>query len=539
MVFDLLHVDGQTLLDVPLVHRKRLLRRLLRPHPVVRFAGHVFGEGEAFMRAAAERGLEGVVAKRRESRYLPGRRGADWLKVKLRREQELVVVGWLPRQGSVDDIGSLVVAVNGEEGLRHAGQVGSGLDRRTRAELRQLLETLRRPDPVLEGAPSLPGARWVDPQLVIRAEFSEWTADGLLRAPAFKGVEPDREPAAVIREDAVPVARLLRRSRSTRPAAASQESPLLGASAEELQALDAMDGDGPWAVAGHEVRLTNLDKELFPAPGGDAALTKRDLVRYYVSVGTSLVPHLAARGLTLQRFPDGVGRPGFWQKDLPGHAPSWVAHWTYVGRDGPKRYVVVDRVATLAWLAQEAAVELHPWTSTIDAPDRPSYALIDIDPGAATTFDEVLVLARLYRSALEHLGIVGLPKVTGQRGIQIWVPIARRYTFDETRGWVETLSRAVGATVPDLVSWEWSKRDRKGLARLDYTQNAVNKTLVAPYGVRPAPGGPVSAPILWDELEDETLRPDGWTLRSLPDRLRRLGDLFAAKAVGEQELPSI
>jgi bifunctional non-homologous end joining protein LigD len=545
MVFDLLYFDGRTLLDVPLEHRKRLLRRLLRPDPVVRFAGHVTRDGEAFMRAAAERGLEGVVAKRRQSRYLPGRRDADWLKVKLRREQELVVVGWLPRQGSVDDIGSLVVAVNGDDGLRHAGQIGSGLDRRTRAELRQLLETLRRPDPALAGAPALPGVRWVDPQLVIRAEFAEWTADGLLRAPAFKGVEPDRDPAAVVREDAVPVARLLRRSRPARHAtpapaeSAPPESAPLGASAEELKALDAMDGDGPWAVAGQEVRLTNLDKELFPADGAHAALTKRDLIRYYVSVGTSLVPHLATRGLTLQRFPNGVNRPGFWQKDLPGHAPSWVKSWTYVGRDGPKRYVVADRVATLAWLAQEGAVELHPWTSTIDAPDRPSYALIDIDPGSATTFDEVLVLARLYRSALEHLGVTGLPKVTGQRGIQIWVPIARRYTFDETRGWVEALSRAVGATVPDLVSWEWSKRDRKGRARLDYTQNAVNKTLVAPYGVRPAPGGPVSAPIRWDELEDETLRPDGWTLRSLPERLRRLGDLFAARAVDDQELPAI
>jgi len=300
-----------------------------------------------------------------------------------------------------------------------------------------------------------------------------------------------------------------------------------------------MSGDGAWEVTGLEVRLTNLDKVLFPAQEGAPALTKRDLIRYYVSLGPALVPHLAGRGLTLQRFPNGVAASGFWQKDLPGHAPAWVTNWTYTGHEGAKRYVVVDRVATLAWLAQEAAVELHPWTSTTIAPDRPSYALVDIDPGSGTSFEQVVMLARLYRAALRHLGLLGLPKVTGKRGIQIWIPIARHYTFDDTRGWVEALSRAVAGTVPDLVSWEWSKRDRKGLARLDYTQNAVNKTLVAPYGVRPAPGGPVSAPITWEELDDPSLRPDGWSLRTMPGRLDTVGELFAAGLGVEQELPNL
>ena len=156
--------------------------------------------------------------------------------------------------------------------------------------------------------------------------------------------------------------------------------------------------------------------------------------------------------------------------------------------------MVVDRVATLAWLAQEAAIELHPWTATIEAPDRPRYALIDIDPGEATTWDEVLVLARLFRTALEHLGVIGLPKTTGKRGLQVWIPIADRYTFDQTRDWIEGLSRAVGQIVPDLVSWAWTKRDRRGRARLDYTQNAPIRTLVAPYSARPAAGAPVSTP---------------------------------------------
>ncbi len=263
------------------------------------------------------------------------------------------------------------------------------------------------------------------------------------------------------------------------------------------------------------------------------------MIRHYVVVGPTLVPYLADRGLNLQRFPDGIAHKGFWQKDLPGHAPSWIGRWSYTGHEGTKDYVVVDRVATLAWLGQEAAIELHPWTSRTDAPDRPTYALIDIDPGTETTFEQVLVLARLYRTALGHLGVIGLPKVTGKRGVQSWLPLRPIYTFEQTRAWVESLSRAVGQMVPELVSWEWSKRDRGGRARLDFTQNAINRTLVAPYAARPSPGAPVSAPIRWEELDDPTLTPDRWTIRSLPQRLATVGDLFAPALSQAQELPTL
>ncbi len=554
MAFDLLYLDGQLLLDVPLHERKRLLRRRLRDHALVRFASHVEAEGAAFMQAAAHRGLEGVVAKRRDSPYQAGRRSRDWLKVKLRREQEVVVVGWLPGQGTHKDLGSLIVAVNRDAALRHAGQVGSGIDARMRRELLAAMEPIRRADSPLDHPPRLPQARWVEPRIVIRAEFAEWTTEGLLRQAAFKGIELDRDPSQVVREDAIPSARVVARSPRRSSAAGGvpskssghpntgrppPEMDLTPASDDELAALEAMTPSGHWQVAGREVRLTNLDKVIFPAEGEHPALTKRDLIRHYVRIGPTLVPYLAGRGLNLQRFPDGIGKKGFWQKDLPGHAPDWVARWDYTGHEGPKTYVVADRVATLAWLAQEAAVELHPWTSRTDAPHQPTYALIDVDPGAQTTWEEILVLTRLYRTALSHLGLTGLPKVTGKRGIQVWVPIRRGYTFDDTRGWVEQLSRAVGQLVPDLVSWEWTKRDRKGRARLDFTQNAVNRTLVAPYSVRPAAGAPVSVPIRWEELEDPALAPDRWTIATVLDRLAQTGDLFAPAGELEQDLPAL
>ena len=533
-VFDLLFLDGRSLLDVPLEERKRLLHDRLRPHPMVRYAGHVETDGIAFFDAARQQEVEGIVAKLRRSPYEPDRRSRSWLKLKVRREQEVVVVGWLPGQGSAVELGSLILGVRSGEHWLHAGQVGSGFTARTRRDLRSQLEDLERPDSPLDPAPRLKGARWVEPRLVIRVEFAEWTADGLLRQAAYKGIEPAKDPRDVRRERAVST------SKATEEAERAHASRSVAKKEDEIAALDALEKEGAWTVGGRDIRVTNLDKVLFPGRDDEEPVTKRDLLRYLVSVAPVLVPFLDGRGLTVQRFPNGIEQKGFWQKDLPKHAPDWVTRWTYHHREeGPKDYPVVDRAATLAWLAQEAAVELHPWTSRTDAPDRPSYALIDIDPGPDTTWEELLTLARLYRAALQHLGVRGHPKVTGKRGIQVWIGIRRGPTFDDTREWVESLSRAVGSTVPDLVSWEWAKRARKGKARLDFTQNAINKTLVAPYSPRPAPGAPVSMPIGWDELDDPELRPDRWTVRTAIDRVATVADGFAAVLTDDQVLPPI
>lgn len=532
--FDLMYLDGLSLLEVPLEERKRLLHGRLRPHPMVRYAGHVEGDGIAFFQAAQQQEVEGIVAKLRRSPYEANRRSKSWLKLKVRLEQEVVVVGWLPGQGSHVDLGSLIVGVRSGDHFIHAGQVGSGIDTRTRQSLRKQLEGIERPDTPLEPGPRLRGARWVEPRIVIRVEFAEWTADGLLRQAAFKGFEPDKDPRDVRRERAVATAR------ATAEAERAHTSRTTARKGDEIAALDALDKDGTWIVDGHEVRVTNLDKVLFTAREGGEPITKRDLLRYHVEIAPTIIPYLEGRGLTVQRFPNGIEQKGFWQKDLPSHTPAWVNRWTYHHREeGPKSYPVVDSAATLAWLAQEAAMELHPWTSRTDAPDRPSYALIDIDPGPDTTWDEVLVLARLYRAALAHLGVRGHPKVTGKRGIQVWMGIERGPGFDDTRDWVDGLSRAVGSTVPDLVSWEWAKRARKGKARLDYTQNAINKTLVAPYSARPAPGAPVSVPIAWDELDDPDLRPDRWTIRDVMARIRDRGDPFAGLLDERQTLPPL
>jgi len=581
--FDLLYLDGRSLLRVPLEDRKRLLRSVIREDRRVRYPGHVETEGVAFLEACAAQGLEGAIAKHRRSTYEPGARSRAWLKLKIRPEQELVVGGWTPGEGNAKDLGALVVGVyeTDEAGpdavprLRFAGKIGSGFTARARASLRRQLDELAADAPRFDPPPprdyrgrwggDLANVTWVRPELVIRAELGGWSRDGLVRQGAFKGVEAGREPLEVTRERAVETRAAVKAveaglpavlpDESGTPAARLQRSAPVpfspppthlhpwSATADEIELLERMGRQGAWHVGSVELKLTNLDKAIFPSRAGDPGgpITKRELIRYFALIAPAMLPHLAERPLNLHRFPDGADAPGFWQKALRPTDPKWLRRWREVGVEAREanEHVVADGVATLCWLGNQAAFEIHAWTSRLDAPWRPTFALIDIDPGTTTTWDETLVLARLFRTALEHLGVRGHPKVTGQRGVQIWVPILPNYDYGQTSDWVEKLSRAVGAVVPDLVSWEWSKGARGGRARLDYTQNASIKTLVAPYAVRPAPGAPVSAPIAWDELDDPDLRPDRWTIRTLPDRVAAVGDLFAGAQTDLQELPPV
>ncbi len=349
--------------------------------------------------------------------------------------------------------------------------------------------------------------------------------------------EVKADPDRIWRSDLPPA----QASVSLRAPAAGSPATGNGPTSADLAALDDLGANGTWEVFGRRLKLTNLDKDMFPGRDGEPAVTKRELVAYSARIAPVILPYLAGRPLNMHRFPGGASVPGFWHKQLPEHAPDWVPRWVNPTAERGKTttYLVVDEPAALIWAANFGALEWHAWTSRASKPDNPTYALIDIDPGSATTWEEVLVLARLHRTALDHLGVRGEPKVTGQRGIQIWIPVAGGLTYADTRTWVERLSKSIGAVVPDLVSWKWDKTERSGLARLDYTQNVSNKTLVAPYSPRPAPGAPVSAPISWDELDDPSLRPDGFTIRTILDRVATRGDLFAPVLAGNQKLPPI
>ena len=382
--------------------------------------------------------------------------------------------------------------------------------------------------------------------ILVQTDGDQWLLLHKHDEYAVPGWDPEDYPASVLSgrtsdEVKADPERIWRADLPPAQASVPVRRTIPAATAADLARLDELGSGGSWPVFGRELRLTNLDKALFPArPGGDP-VTKRQLIRYTAEIAPVAVPYLAGRPLNMHRFPGGADTKGFWHKQLPDHAPDWLPRWHDPSAEPGKTstYLVVDEPAALVWAANFGALEWHAWTAPAAHPDRPSYALIDIDPGPATSWADVLVLARLHHTALDHLGVRGQPKLTGRRGIQIWIPIAPGPGFDETRAWVEQLSKAIGAVVPKLVSWKWDVRDRGGLARLDYTQNTKIKTLVAPYSPRAAAGAPVSAPIGWDELDDPALRPDGFTITGMPARVAERGDLFRPVLDGGQVLPPI
>lgn len=360
---------------------------------------------------------------------------------------------------------------------------------------------------------------------------------------AIDGWDPEEHPLSVLsgRTNEEVKADPHHAWRSTAPAEDAEVS-LLPEQVDEdaIDALAEIRKEGTWEVFGRKLKVTNLDKVLFPEPPDGQPVTKREFLAYAARIAPVALPYLEGRALNLHRYPDGADEKGFWHKQRPEHAPEWLGAWDNAEADPGETttYVVANEPAALVWAANFGALEWHPWTSRTDAPHQPTYAMIDLDPGEKTTWEELLDLARLHRTALDELGVRAGAKVTGKRGIQIWVPVVPGLTFDDTRAWVEGLSRTVGKVLPDLVSWEWEVKKRKGRARLDFTQNAINKTLVAPWSTRPAAGAPVSVPITWDELDDTDLRPDRWTVRTALDRLEEKGDPFRSLLGEAQELPA-
>ncbi len=364
-----------------------------------------------------------------------------------------------------------------------------------------------------------------------KPDHEQWLLLHKRDAFAVEGWDPEDHPASVLsgRTNDEVAADPEFIWRSDLPAAsAAVRVRTAGPTDDELAALDDVGDSGTWDIFGRQLRVTNLSKVLFPAIDHDSALTKRDFLRYTARVAPTVLPYLSGRALNMRRYPNGANSKGFWHKQAPDHAPEWITRWDNPDADSgeTETYLVIDEPAALVWAANFGVLEWHAWTSRTEAHRLPTYVLLDIDPGEQTAWPDVVALARLHRDALHHLKVRGYPKLTGGRGIHVWIPIEPGMSFDDTRTWAETVSRAIGSVVPDIVSWRWQVRERGGLARLDYTQNAVNKTLVAPYSPRAAAGAPVSCPITWDELDDPDLRPDRYRVRNVLEVLAERGDPF-------------
>ena len=552
VVFDVLQLDGRDLTQTALRIRKKTLKDVLTPVAGVMYADHVERDGESFFAAVSSQGIEGMIGKRADSPYQSGRRSPDWVKVKAWQTQSCVIAGWTGGRGRrSEQLGALILAVNDGADLVHCGQVGTGFNERTLADLRRRLDALVVEKSALHTVPrTSEPATWVRPELVCEVRHAGWTKQGILRHPAYLGLREDIAPRDCMREEraqvdavvavastAVDDAPRKQRRAGAKSARTATASPVGSGDAETetlLEQLAALGDSDAFDVEGKRVRVTHLNKLMWP----EDQLTKRDLIAHYVRVARVLLPYLRDRPLSMQMFPDGIDGNHFWRKDKPSHAPEWIQSWTYHG-EKTKDYIVVNDLATLVWVANAASIDLHPWHSRIDAPHQPDWAVFDLDPAEGATFESVITIARLTGVALDHYGLKSVLKTTGQTGLQIYVPIRRGPDYGAVRGWVEGVARAIGRIVPELVSWEWSVRARTGRVRIDFTQNIINKTLNAPYTVRAVARAPVSAPITWAELDDPALRPDRWTVRTIGERLAQAGDLFSGALAGDQDLPPL
>jgi bifunctional non-homologous end joining protein LigD len=502
--FDLLEAEGQPLVGRPFSERRERLEALLDLDggPTVRLS-ETFAEGEALLAATREQGLEGVIAKRTDSPYQPGKRSRDWLKVKSHGRQEFVIAGYTKGKGRRErTLGALVLAYRRGDELVWAGNCGTGFGEREIDRLLGKLRPLERATSPLAEVPKMPRVRkgdvvWVTPKLVCDVEFAEWTHDGRLRAPSYQGLRDDKAPDEVRREQ--PLATEVRHGRRV-------------------------------------LKLSNLDKVFWPEEG----ITKGDLVAYYREIAPVLVPHLRDRPFTMKRYPDGIEGGHFFQKNAPEHMPDWIPTRSYLSTSRETRskrtiaYPLVNDELALLWMVNMGCIDMNCWYSRIDKPDRPDFVLFDLDPSPDVGFRETVRVALFVREILDALGLASHPKTSGSDGMHVLVPVSRRHTYADTREFAEIVAGALARAHPRLVTTEWARAKRRGVL-VDANQNGEGKTIASVYSVRPRPGAPVSTPLRWDEVTED-LDPRDFTMEVILRRVERHGDLFEPVLRGRQSL---
>jgi bifunctional non-homologous end joining protein LigD len=502
--FDLLELDGEPRVHLPLRERKALLRDLLDKRVTSVGFSEGFDDGAALFKVAEERGLEGIISKRASSAYQQGKRSRDWLKVKTENSEEFIVAGYTRGAGRrAGTFGSLVLAVNDGSELRYVGNVGTGFNDAEIAKLLKLLKPLHRPTSSFNTVPKMPKVRrddvqWVEPQLVAQVRFGEWTHDRHLRHPAYLGIRDDKSAAEVVEER--PISEVIRKGK-------------------------------------RELRVSNLDKPFWP----DEGITKGDLLSYYQAIAPTLVPHLKGRPFTMRRYPDGAYGKAFFQKDAPSHMPDWIPRFRALvstrEKSRAKKWIefpVVDDELALLWMANMGCIDMNIWYSRVDKPDRPDFVLFDLDPTPEVPWVQTVEVALILKGLLDALGLESFPKTSGGKGFHVLVPLDRRSTYEDSRAFSEHVAGAIARMHPKLATTEWSKARRRGVL-IDSNQNGEGKTIASAYSVRPKPGAPVSTPLAWSEVNDK-LNPSIYTMAVVLERVRNQGDLCAGLLTTRQSL---
>jgi len=543
-IFDLLWLDGHSLMELPYSERRKLLAAMELDGERWRVPAHHEGQGTALLEATREQGLEGIVAKRLDSRYAPGRRDGSWLKVKNSQRQELVIGGWTEgRRARQNRLGALELGVHDPETgeLKYAGKVGTGFNEGELDRLAKLLQPLATRRSPFVGRQPARGAHFVEPQLVCEVEFGEWTRDGRLRHPSYQGLRDDKSAEDVVRERVQPPPRAT-------PSPAPAESATTGDDAPDLDELVAagrrIRNGVEIELAGRTLRLTNLDKLLYPSAG----FTKGDLIRFYMGIAPVLLPHLRDHPLTLKRYPDGVEGAYFYEKQSPRHRPEWVQTVSVYSRHSRRdiEYTLCQDLPTLVWLANLADIELHPSLSSADEIERPTTLAFDLDPGPPATIVACCEVALQLRAMFEQLGLQAFAKTSGSKGMQIYVPLNEpRVRYETTKPFAHAVAVLFEQQHPELVVSDMRKKggEREGKVLIDWSQNDEHKTTVSVYSLRAKERPTVSTPVTWDEVEACLRGGDPDLLRFEHDavlqRVAEHGDLFAEVRSLTQRLPRL
>lgn len=494
-VFDILWYEGRDIRNMPLIQRKQLLKKLLgNKKSIIKFGDHIEDKGKALFKQVEKQNLEGIVAKLANSPYRDGQRTNDWFKIKTHLRQEVVIGGYTEPRRSRKYFGALLVGFYDGDDLIYAGHSGGGIADNARRDLLKKLENLERPSSPFSTTPK-PNApvHWVKPNLVCEMSFSEWTSDGKMRQPEFEGLRSDKSPKEVHRE--------INLKTKKAESVTSEHQKLYGS----------------------KVDFTHLDKIFWPEHG----YTKGDLLAYYEAVSDFILPYLKDRPESLLRQPDGWQGMAFFQKDINFKTPPWVkTHEIYSGSNkGNVNYMICNNRDALFYMVQLGSIEINPWSSRLGSLNKPDWAVMDLDP-EGVDFKTVVKVAQTVHRVCEEWHVPNYAKTSGKTGIHIYIPLKAKYSYEQAKNFIHLLAIEVNKRLPEITSLERLPAKRQAKVYLDYLQNNEGQTLSAPYSVRPTKDATVSTPLHWDEVKP-SLTPQKFTIKNMPARLKKLGDIWA------------
>jgi bifunctional non-homologous end joining protein LigD len=497
-IFDIIYLDGYDLKNLPLIERKGIIQKILPTFPNIKYSDHIEKEGKLFYKIAEEKKVEGILAKNKQSRYQINKRSAEWLKLKIKIQQEAVICGFTKPKGSRKNIGALILGAYQGNELIYIGHSGGGFTEDELERLKRKFEPLvRKTCPFKEVPKTNTPATWVEPKLVCEISFSEWTEEGLMRHPIYLGLREDKKPAEVVKE-------------------------ISGNNVSASQPEDKTSGDKEVEINNHKIKLTNLNKIYWPVEG----FTKRDLIDYYRKAVDYILPYLIDRPQSLNRYPNGINGKSFYQKDINQKPPDWVQTKKIYSESIDKEinFMICNDEETLVYMANLGCIEINPWFSRITNLDNPDYFVIDLDP-EDISFEKVIETALVVKDVFDNLGIESFCKTSGSTGLHIYVPLGAKYEYNVAKDFAHLIGKIVNNRIPEFTSLERSPSKRKKKVYLDYLQNRSGQTLAAPYSVRPRPGATVATPLYWEEVK-EGLSPKNFTIFNIPDRLNNIGDIF-------------